>query len=258
MFPNHKLTIFFGGSDRLGRQRVCPVFGPAGLPAEVVRPGLRCLKNEHANCRAKHNQRRHTYHDPTQHRTWLVVHKFTIGCRNQNPDEQEWRDQAIDDCCPEESFNGINIQKIHQHTDKSRSDNNLVKTAGRTERFVQSSTQLQYCGDCVSGWTSQRGNGKKSDADNPTVYRVEAKTPASGLSASAACREVSIFVNPCACKASAVVRMIKYMTKFEKNVPVPTSSLRSVISRGCTPTLVQPGSTDCLLFFDLLRCLPEK
>lgn len=53
--------------------------------------------------------------------------------------------------------------------------------------------------------------------------------------------------------------MIKYMTRLEKNVPTPTSSLRSLISLLVAPSpLDAHPSSHCLLFFNLLRRLPEE
>ena len=69
----------------------------------------------------------------------------------------------------------------------------------------------------------------------PTVYSNAAKRPARGFNASAAWREVSMFVMPCRWSTRAVVRMMKNMTRFEKNVPTPTSSLRVASSLEVAP-----------------------
>jgi hypothetical protein len=38
-----------------------------------------------------------------------------------------------------------------------------------------------------------------------------------------------MFVCPCACSVAAVVRMMKYMMKFEKNIPA-TTSVRALLN----------------------------
>ena len=50
-----------------------------------------------------------------------------------------------------------------------------------------------------------------------------APSPASGRNASAACRAVVIVVCPWAWRVAAVVKMMKYMTTFEQNIPTTTS-----------------------------------
>ena len=58
----------------------------------------------------------------------------------------------------------------------------------------------------------------------PTMPRVNSSAldgPASGRNAAAACAAVCTSVLPAACNVAPVVRMMKYMTRFEKKVPMP-------------------------------------
>ena len=88
---------------------------------------------------------------------------------------------------------------------------------------------------------------------NPNVNSQYAPSPANGRSASEACLAVSMFLKPCACSVAAVVRMIKNITRLEKNIPVNTSPAAPLSSRFVEPrrlaTVVFPcfrsSSTSC-------------
>ena len=87
----------------------------------------------------------------------------------------------------------------------------------------------------------------------PSVKSQYAPFPASGNSASEACRAVSIFFTPCACSVAAVVSRMKYITRFEKNMPertsVPAQASSSSVAPRLWATVVLPrslsNSTSC-------------
>src|SRR3989338_3244498 len=65
----------------------------------------------------------------------------------------------------------------------------------------------------------------------PKVKRRYALFPTSGFNAIAACSAVEIFVIPEENSVAAHVAIIKYMTRFEINIPVQTSIRIFLISR---------------------------
>jgi hypothetical protein len=54
----------------------------------------------------------------------------------------------------------------------------------------------------------------------PMLKSRNAKFPAMGRSASAACAELSMSVTPCACSVAAAVSMMKNAIRFEKPMPM--------------------------------------
>lgn len=58
----------------------------------------------------------------------------------------------------------------------------------------------------------------------PTAKISDANSPAMGLSACAACAEVSILVTPWAFKVAAVVTMIEIAIRFENAMPASVSA----------------------------------
>jgi hypothetical protein len=67
----------------------------------------------------------------------------------------------------------------------------------------------------------------------PRAKSVEARGPARGRSASAACAEVSISVMPPGCSVDAAVRIIAKPTMFEAAIPAIVSKL--IRSRAAGP-----------------------
>ena len=63
----------------------------------------------------------------------------------------------------------------------------------------------------------------------PSANSTEANSPASGLSAAAACAEVRISCTPSACSVAAVVAMIASATRLETAMPIRVSArMRSI------------------------------
>jgi len=57
----------------------------------------------------------------------------------------------------------------------------------------------------------------------PNAKSRYARSPASGRSASAACAAVPMCRKPCRYRVAALVKMMKYMTMFDRNIPTSTS-----------------------------------
>ncbi len=79
----------------------------------------------------------------------------------------------------------------------------------------------------------------------PSVKSQYAPSPANGRSASAASFAVVIVVVPWAWSVAAVVRMMKYMTRFEKNMPTSTSARATRISSSVAPARSSGVSRPC-------------
>lgn len=88
-----------------------------------------------------------------------------------------------------------------------------------TQFPIQTLSQSSVSAKAYAVEPAKVGMARNPTPTIPRLNRVAAKLPAKGRRASAAWREVSIFVMPCRLRVMAVVRIMKNMTIFEKNAP---------------------------------------
>src|ERR1700704_4392879 len=92
----------------------------------------------------------------------------------------------------------------------------------------------------------------------PSANTRNAKSPAIGRNASAACVEVSIVVTPFACRVAAVVKMMASAITFENPMPTRVSARMRGFGRLVGRPDQRPLETVDPLVLGLLRGLPEK
>jgi hypothetical protein len=102
------------------------------------------------------------------------------------------------------------------------------------------------------------GTASAPDPTSPRASSSPAPGPASGRRATAASAAERMSVRPAWCSVAAVVRMMKYITRFEKNMPVVTSQPAQVSSASPAPGRRRPPLPAFLSSASWLACQKKR
>src|SRR5205823_2030732 len=104
--------------------------------------------------------------DHTRNGGWLVFHDRTIDRNENDPDEQYWREETIDDRAPIKRLHRVHFKKIHHDPDQRRNDDHGVKKLRAAKSLIESLAFGENLRQRIGGRARMRSNGEQTGADD--------------------------------------------------------------------------------------------